>query len=161
MDSVEFTKKWGETLFPYKNNTKNYLEIGLFKGESLPLWKEYFNNCNVYGIDITLDNLIINKQDYNIFCFDATNRIMANNFLSHIKFDVIIDDSSPEDHYDIFQIYSKFLNESGIYIIETYKSKLKFYLDLQKLKKNFSNFRFEVIHSRNSKENAIACYKLT
>ena len=157
---VEFTKRWGDILDPYKNRVNNYLEIGLYKGTSLKVWKDHFN-CNAYGIDISLDDIEIDKDIHNIYCMDATDENSANAAFNNIKFDYITDDSCPNNHYKIFTIFSKFLEENSIYIIETFKSKFVFYSDLNRLTKNFPNFRFEVIHSRNSGEPAIACYKLS
>ena len=35
-----------------KNANINLLEIGIFRGESMKAWLDYFPNANVYGIDI-------------------------------------------------------------------------------------------------------------
>lgn len=38
---------------PYRNKKMNVLEIGVFYGLSLNMWKEYFKNSEIYGIDLT------------------------------------------------------------------------------------------------------------
>jgi len=35
-----------------RGNIKNVLEIGVFRGNSLRMWKDYFFNAIIYGIDI-------------------------------------------------------------------------------------------------------------
>ena len=59
-----------QKLFGHKN-VKNILEIGIQRGGSIKLWSDYFQNANVFGIDLT-DELICldikNKKKY-IFIF--------------------------------------------------------------------------------------------
>ena len=161
---MDYTKKWGNILTPYKNITKNYLEIGLFKGITLPIWQEYFN-CKVHGIDINLANLEIDKSCFHVYELDATNpRDVPKNF-NKLKFEVIVDDSNPEKHYDIFEIYQHFLAKDGIYIIETYKANraskplYSLLLDYVKLVKNYSNFNFHIGSSALSNQQIIYGYK--
>ena len=41
-----------QIFFPYKNKITNLLEIGVLKGESLKLWRDYFSKGEIVGIDI-------------------------------------------------------------------------------------------------------------
>lgn len=77
---------------------------------------------------------------------DALNEEQANKLFSQVKFDVIIDDSCPNQHASIFKLYSKFLSQDGTYIIETYKSISQYFKDLSYLKNNFLNFNFNMIY---------------
>lgn len=38
--------------YPLKNAKVNLLEVGVYKGGSLLLWRDYFPNGNIVGIDI-------------------------------------------------------------------------------------------------------------
>jgi hypothetical protein len=149
----DYTEKWGDILKPYKNKTKNYLEIGLYKGVTLPIWKNYFN-CNVYGIDITLKNLTIDKKDFFIYEANSIDKEFANKMFNDVWFDVIVDDASPHLHVQTFEIYSQKLNKDGIYVIETFRQNPNFLETLAILKKN-KDFNFRVVISRLSKKPVI------
>lgn len=105
-----------------KNNNNKILEIGVYKGDSLNLWAEYFTNSEIYGvdchtnqIDVSLhDNVnIIEIQDaYSIECIEMLNSIG--------KFNIIIDDGSHKVEHQKYVIenYCSLLTNNGILIIE-------------------------------------------
>ena len=97
----------------------NILEIGVDKGDSLRLWRDYFSKAKICGIDIVKKDFSINNVE--ILCGDQSDY----NFLSEIvkkyeKFDVIIDDGSHLSKHIIssFNYLFDYLNENGLYIIE-------------------------------------------
>ena len=97
----------------------NILEIGVDKGDSLRLWRDYFSKAKICGIDIVKKDFSINNVE--ILCGDQSDY----NFLSEIvkkygKFDVIIDDGSHVSKHIIssFNYLFDYLNENGLYIIE-------------------------------------------
>lgn len=160
MNETFYPEKWGNILKPYKNKTKNYLEIGLDKGITLPIWQEYFN-CNVSGIDINLNNLQIDKSKFSIYEMNALDKALANTLFKAEQFDVIVDDSDPFSHVEIFNIFQKFLAKGGIYIIETFKSKYVFYKNFNELKSMHKKFCFKIGFSSLSKQFIIYGNKLT
>jgi len=121
-----------------KPDVKNILEIGLGfvlsnsstafsqdkkyrPGNSLRMWRDYFNNSNVFGIDINPE-LMFNEDRIQTFVADQSNETDLQNVINRIncELDIIIDDGS---HYGEHQVYSfmflnKFLKPNGIYIIE-------------------------------------------
>ena len=71
----------------------NILEIGIDKGDSLRIWRDYFPNANICGLDIDRKDFRIDGVDF--FFGDQSDK----NFLTTIidkfdKFDIIIDDGS-------------------------------------------------------------------
>jgi len=77
-----------------KESAKNVLEVGTQFGGSIKLWRDYFTNANIYGLDI----LSIDRVTYDIIVdsrvflhnnIDAYNEnFFKNHFLSkNIKFD--------------------------------------------------------------------------
>ena len=44
-----------------KNDVKVFVEIGIFNGKSLKMWKEYFPNAIIYGIDINPINILFGE----------------------------------------------------------------------------------------------------
>ena len=93
-----FRSEWYNSEFtPIRYENLNILEIGINKGDSLLLWRDWFINSKIYGID-NLDEMndeyvsIVNSlKNVNIQYADAyaddTVSLYENNF-----FDYIIDD---------------------------------------------------------------------
>ena len=108
-------------LEPIRNDHINLLEIGIDKGNSLRLWKEYFPNAEIHGIDIidcsehADDRIIIHVADQSkedeLFRF-------GQRFPQY--FDIIIDDGSHQsgDMILSFEILFSYLKSGGIYVIE-------------------------------------------
>ena len=110
-----------EVLKPYRNNG-NILEIGISWGYSLRMWREYFINGSVTGIDVEMlpqAQDLLHNSNYNIIHHDATIPSILNH-IGNARYDVIIDDGSHYFPHQIqsFNILKECLNTGGIYIIE-------------------------------------------
>ena len=110
-----------QLLTPYRNNS-TILEIGIAGGYSLHMWKEYFINSQICGVDVSFDavsNPNLNSKDYTIFHSDATTPEFLN-LIQDITFDVIIDDGSHIFQHQItsFNLLKSKIRKGGIYIIE-------------------------------------------
>lgn len=104
-----------------RNEVKTLVEIGILNGSSLKMWKEYFPNATIYGIDINPECRKYEEDRIKILIGDQND----DAFLEKIKnelpnIDVLIDDGS---HITLHQIktfnylYDK-INKDGTYIIE-------------------------------------------
>jgi cephalosporin hydroxylase len=110
---------------PFKSTSKNILEIGLMDGGSIQLWRDYFDNATIYGVDIKDSIKPVHydlKTDPRVKLFlnsNAYDKKFIEN-LSDVKFDFIIDDGPHTIESMIFcvQNYSKLLTDTGILIIE-------------------------------------------
>lgn len=102
-----------------KRNNSSLLEIGVFRGESIKMWREYIVDGNVYGVDISLAQLGGQQLD-NVFVCDATDENQINNIFSNHFFDYIIDDGSHmlNDQLNSFNILYPKIKSGGIYFIE-------------------------------------------
>ena len=111
----------------------NFLEIGIDKTESLKLWKGYFGNVNLHGIDI--DQKEFNDTEVTLHKIDQSNSLELDKFVADvgIKFDVILDDGSHVPEHQILTINKlwNLVKPGGIYIIEdietSYWKKSKIY----------------------------------
>lgn len=108
-----------EELFKNRKNIKNLLEIGIDKGGSLRLWKDYFvESENIIGMDITDKNIKCEKlDDVQIIICDAYDK---KNIPTDKKFDIIIDDG-PHTFESVMKFlfyYLPLLTDDGIVIIE-------------------------------------------
>ena len=116
---------------PIRSTAKNILEVGIpaftYKnGGGLLLWKLYFENANIYGVDtLSQDRLYdIIKKEKKIITYtetDAYSQDFVSSLMSkNVKFDVIIDDGphTLDSQCKFIELYSPLLNEHGILVIE-------------------------------------------
>lgn len=110
-----------QSLFePIRDNVFNFLEIGINEGNSHRMWRDYFHNAHIYGLDI--DNFcggMENEERITVQFCDAYSLETVES-LKSIKFDVIIDDGPHTLQSQKFAAayYSLLLNTNGILIIE-------------------------------------------
>lgn len=122
-----YLEVYEQILAPYRSVAKNILEIGIFGGASLLMWEAYFTGT-VYGIDCSetphdgLADLrpLIAEGTHNIIIGDATSPADIKRHFGNKIFDVIMDDGSHDLACQLksYQIFSKYLSNTGIYIIE-------------------------------------------
>ena len=125
-----------ELLYSKKETAKNVLEVGIgdFKyknGGSIKLWRDFFTNATVYGLDVLSIDRVIDelKNDLRVVLYMSTNaydeNIFKNIFLNkNIKFDFMLDDGphSLESMKQFIKLYSQIMTEDGILIIEDIQS---------------------------------------
>jgi len=98
------------------------LEIGVFFGSSLKMWKEYFYNSIIYGIDIVPACKKIEEDRIEIFIGNQANPLFLKEVKTKINddLDIIIDDGSHkcEDQISSFYYLFPYIRAGGYYIIE-------------------------------------------
>lgn len=115
-----FIDRYKEYFDSIKNSAKNILEIGIKNGESLRLWKEFFPNANIYGLDI---NVNIPKEN-RLFLFegDQSSEDDLNVFLKQVNvmFDVIIDDGghTMRQQQTSLKVLYPHVKSGGFYVVE-------------------------------------------
>lgn len=138
-----------ELLNPYRNGS--ILEIGLFWGDSLRVWEEYFSGRKV-GVDcseLPHDGLadltpMIKERTHDIRIFNAEDEREVNrNFILEKPFEIIIEDAGHEinQQINLFRIWKNYVAPNGIYIIE----------DIQEIDKTqhlFIGLGFKIIDRR-------------
>ena len=101
----------------------NFLELGIYKGGSILLWRKYFTKAKIFGLDrkenVYRDDLAILEKHEIITLLLDYDKVTQETF-NHLKFDVVIDDLSHELIHQIktFNIFSDKLNPGGLLIIE-------------------------------------------
>jgi len=104
-----------------KNNLK-MLEIGVYRGGSMVLWREYFHqDAHIFGVDIVQTSpRFPAEHNIHIQIADSTTPGAAGVFDGEV-FDVIIDDGN---HWEVSQIataanfFGRLASPGGIYVIE-------------------------------------------
>jgi len=110
---------YDELFSPLKDKVTDVLEIGIHAGTSILLWRDFFNNATIYGIDVEKCDRV--HQQHNIIDIygDAYNTEIFSNF-NNKEFDIIIDDGphTLETMTFFINYYLPLLKSGGILIIE-------------------------------------------
>jgi hypothetical protein len=110
-----------------KETAKRVLEVGIWRGGSIKLWKDFFTNAVVHGVDIIDINTVWSeiKNNRGIVLHTSTNAydndFVTTNFLNqNIKFDFLLDDGphTLESMKQFIRLYSQVMADDGILIIE-------------------------------------------
>lgn len=121
--------KWHHYLEIYDRHFEKFvgkeitiLEIGVYKGGSLEMWRNYFGNkCKIVGIDINPMCKRFENDYTKIFIGSQSDRDFLKKVKTEVpKFDIIIDDGGHMmDHLRIsFEELYDSVSEDGIYLAE-------------------------------------------
>ena len=93
--------------------------LGYQKGASLYMWRDFFPNSKIYGIDIKTEAMFEDDR-IQTYLSGQTDYLTLEKVLGDKQFDLILDDAShqPQDQKDSFFFLQKYLKPDGIYIIE-------------------------------------------
>tara|TARA_Y100000022_G_C13191611_1_gene348333 strand:- start:319 stop:966 length:648 start_codon:yes stop_codon:yes gene_type:complete len=102
-------------------DVKKFIEIGVRDGASLRMWKEYFPNATIYGIDIDPRCETMSEERINIFIGDQNNLEFLYSVKEQIgEYDILVDDGSHITRHQIqsYNILYPNLKSKGYYVIE-------------------------------------------
>ncbi len=106
----------------FKGERVRLLEIGVWLGGSLQMWKNYFgNSAKIYGIDINPDCKQYEEEQVKIFIGSQSDSKFLKTIISEVGgFDIVIDDGSHlmGDLSASFENLFGHLSEGGIYLVE-------------------------------------------
>ena len=113
------TEFYEDAFEPYKNKSINVLEVGINTGGSLLLWKDYFTQGNIFGVDIT-DSLSRPKEEYENIKIFLNNGYDISFVNSLPNLDIVIDDGphTLETQIAFINLYLPKLNPGGMLVIE-------------------------------------------
>lgn len=97
-------------------NPKRLLEIGVANGASLEMWRDYYPNCEVVGIDNGGEP--IQMEGVTALYMDSKD---VEGLRSLGKFDIIIDDGSHftlDQQISFMALFPYSLNPGGVYVME-------------------------------------------
>lgn len=112
-----------------RNMPINFLEIGIFKGNSIEAWLDFFPKATFYGVDTfhridPKDIPVLNHERVKWARCDSTKtntRDLIDTIWSGVEFDVILDDGlhTPRANGQTFNVFYPLLKEeSGMYFVE-------------------------------------------
>jgi len=96
------------------------LEIGIYHGDSLRLWKRFFPNAQIFGIDIDDCSQHDEERIKTIRCSQDDQAALRAVCVEHGPFDIVIIDGSHQSEHDIITFNTLFplLKAGGIYVNE-------------------------------------------
>ena len=109
----------------YRDRPIRMLEIGVFRGGSLRMWKQFFHpDSTIVGIDIDKSCAAHEIADQNVYVRIGSQA--DPNFLAEVNgefgpFDIILDDGSHKTHHQIVSFGALFrdaLKDGGCYMVE-------------------------------------------
>ena len=89
-----------ESLFKeFKNKPITFVEVGIFGGGSLFMWKNYFHpKSRIIGIDLNPDSKSYEKYGFEIFIGDQQDENFWKKFYKKVgKIDILLDDGGHTD----------------------------------------------------------------
>lgn len=106
----------------YRGKPVTILEIGVFHGGSLQLWKDYFGpQATIYGVDIDPRCKQFEEENVHVYIGDQADRDFLRKLKAEIpRPDILIDDGGHLMHQQIItfeELYS-FVADDGIYLCE-------------------------------------------
>lgn len=117
-----YTKVYADYFGPIKNKPIVFMEIGIYKGNSVKLWESYFPKADLHFIDNTPAFIEYNSTRSHYHIIDQTNWYGLHALVKTIEgeFDIILDDAGHTmvGQIGTFQTLFQYLKSGGIYIIE-------------------------------------------
>lgn len=117
----DYARLYEQYLHPRKNDPLRILEIGVFGGSSLKMWRDFFPNAHIVGVDINPDSVKYAENRVSIEIGDQSNKDFLKSLVKKYEyFDIIIDDGShaTAHHVASFEALKHGLRGNGFYIIE-------------------------------------------
>lgn len=102
----------------FRNEPIKLLEIGIRTGASLKMWRDYFPNGQIFGID-NCEQCMFESARIKTFVGDQTDKEFLDEFgREHGPFDYIIDDGCHESNAQLASLEALARYTSKAYIIE-------------------------------------------
>lgn len=121
--------KWDHYLDVYHRHFERFrgtdvriLEIGIYSGGSLELWRDYFGaGCHVYGVDIQEECLRYQSESVSVFIGDQSDREFWGRFRAEApRLDIVVDDGGhrPDQQATSLEELLPHLAPGGVYVVE-------------------------------------------
>lgn len=134
------------------------LEIGIYQHQSINMWREYFPNAEIHGIDIV--NYSADKvEGVNYHCFDVEDTDSLTNFINHnYDWDIVVDDGghTMKQQQFAFKYFWGVLKSNGIFIMEDLHTSFNYWESSHN--KELSPTTYQMIESLKDKKDFISPY---
>ncbi len=132
----------------FRGQEATILEIGIFSGGSLEMWKDYFGpRCRIYGVDIEPACKAYEDDGVKVFIGDQADREFWSRFRREVgAVDIVIDDGGhlPEQQIVSMEELLPYLRPGGVYLCE----------DVHCVLNQFASYVYGLAHNLNAFEEA-------
>src|SRR5687768_5354009 len=92
----EYLKTYDPIFSGYIDKEINLLELGVLKGGSLLLWRDYFPKAKIFGIDMNAPLQLNTEDRIKVFSGSQQDKTFLTEVAQNVPsgFDIIIDDAS-------------------------------------------------------------------
>ena len=141
-----------ELLSKYKNKKITFVEVGIFNGGSLFMWRSYFGEqARIIGIDLNPEAKKWEKEGFEIYIGSQSDHAFWELFFKNVgMIDVLLDDGGHTNEQQIISTYDciPFINDNGVIIVEdTHTSYMKGFNNPTKF--TFINYAKKIIDDIN------------
>jgi hypothetical protein len=119
-----YLERYDPHLEPFVDKAVTLLELGVYKGGSLLLWRDYFPLGKIVGIDIELPRHFSGAERIHVFEGSQADPEFLSQVASEVApegFDIIIDDAShigTLSKVAFWHLFEHHLKPSGLYVVE-------------------------------------------
>lgn len=152
---TNYFRIYDELFNKYKNKKIIFVDIGIFSGGSLFMWRNFFGKkARIIGIDLNPDSKQFEKYGFEIFIGDQSKKSFWKSFFKKIgKVDIILDDGGHTNYQQIITTNEciPMIKDNGMLIIEDVHTsfiKKKFY---NPSKLSFINYSKKIIDDINTR----------
>jgi len=121
-DHHNYTEIYARCFANMRERPLKFLEIGIYKGNSVKLWEDYFPNAELHFMDITLElaEYVSTRSHYHVANQESPQEL--HKFIEETggDFDIIIDDGGHTMNQQITSFENLFphVKSGGMYVIE-------------------------------------------
>ena len=126
------------------NKQVKILEIGIYSGGSLNMWKRYFGkDCHIIGVDIEIECEAYESEDVTVFIGDQEDPAFWDDFVRRVpEIDILIDDGghTAEQQMVTLEKMLPHIRPGGVYLCE----------DVHGISNRFTEFAAGLVRASNS-----------
>lgn len=108
--------------YKYRNTEVIFVEIGVYQGGSLQMWKQYFGpKAKIYGVDINPECKKFEDEQIEIIIGDQENKDFLESLKDRIpQMDILLDDGghTMKQQINTFEVLFEYIKQDGIYMCE-------------------------------------------
>lgn len=151
---ASYFQVYEELLSKYRNRKFTFVEVGIFDGGSLFMWRSFFGpEARIIGIDLNPEAKKWEKDGFEIYIGSQSNTDFWDEFFASVgDIDVLLDDGGHTNEQQIITTYKcvPHIRNGGMLIVEdTHSSYMKEYGNPSKY--SFINYSKKLIDSINSR----------
>ena len=152
---INYFNIYDELFKKYRNQKIIFVEIGIFSGGSLFMWRDYFGKkARIIGIDLNPEAKKFEKYGFEIFIGDQSSDKFWKNFFKKIgKVDIVLDDGGHTNYQQIVTTNQciPMIKDGGKMVVEDVHTSFIKYNWYNPSKYSFINYSKKLIDDINSR----------